>query len=96
MTLRLRLSDVPVIRQRLQVALGALGVTIRNQAAADAATTVRVTLSQTARQGLWVVDAPTWRIAVLVPRNRLVQIHNGPRDHGHCGQIVRPQVFRHG
>ena len=61
-------SDVPVIRLRLQVALGALGVTIRNQAATDAATTVRVTLSQTARQGLWVAEVqqgPETRVAMV-------------------------------
>ncbi len=57
-----------MIRQRLQVALGALGVTIRNQAATDAATTVRVTLSQTARQGLWVAEVqqgPETRVAMV-------------------------------
>jgi hypothetical protein len=65
-------SDVPVIRQKLQVALGALGVTIRNQTAADAATTVRVTLSQTAQQGLWVAEVqqgPETRVAMVTAAN---------------------------
>ena len=65
-------SEVPVIRQRLQVALGALGVTIRNQAAADAATTVQVTLSQTAQQGLWVAEVqqgPETRVAMVTAAN---------------------------
>ena len=61
-------SEVPAIRQRLQVALSALGVTIRSQTATDAATTVRVTLSQTARQGLWVAEVqqgPETRVAMV-------------------------------
>ena len=65
-------SEVPVIRQRLQVALNALGVTIRNQAAADAATTVQVTLSQTAQQGLWVAEVqqgPETRVAMVTAAN---------------------------
>src|SRR5271155_3376776 len=65
-------SDVPVIRQRLQVALGALGVTIRNQTAADATTTVQVTLSQTAQQGLWVAEVqqgPETRVAMVTAVN---------------------------
>jgi hypothetical protein len=65
-------SDVPVIRQGLQVALGALGVTIRNQMAADATTTVQVTLSQTAQQGLWVAEVqqgPETRVAMVTAAN---------------------------
>ncbi len=65
-------SEVPVIRQKLQAALGALGVTIRNQTAADATTTVQVTLSQTAQQGLWVAEVqqgPETRVAMVTAVN---------------------------
>ena len=47
-------DEIPAIRRSLLNGLSALGVTVR--AGADAATTVRVTLSQSARQGLWVAE----------------------------------------
>jgi hypothetical protein len=61
-------SEVPAIRQQLQAGLSALGVTVRNQTATDAATTVLVTLSQTAQRGLWVAEVqqgPETRVAMV-------------------------------
>jgi hypothetical protein len=65
-------SEVPVIRQRLQAGLSALGVTIRNQSASEAATTVRVTLSQAAQHGVWVAEVqqgPETRVAMVTAVN---------------------------
>jgi hypothetical protein len=47
-------DDLPNIRRALLDALTGLGVTVR--AGGDAATTVRVTLSENARGGLWVAE----------------------------------------
>jgi len=47
-------DDIPAIRRALLNGLNTLGVTVR--AGADAATTVRVTLSQNAHEGLWVAE----------------------------------------
>jgi hypothetical protein len=65
-------SDVPVIWQRLQAGLSALGVTVRNQAATDAVTTVRVILSQTSQHGVWVAEVqqgPETRVAMVTAVN---------------------------
>ena len=65
-------SDVPVIRQRLQVGLSALGVTVRNQTATDAVTTVRVTLSQTVQHAVWVAEVqqgPETKVAMVTAVN---------------------------
>ena len=65
-------DEIPAIRQRLQSELNALGVTIRNQPGTESATTVRVTLSQTAQQGLWVAEVqqgPEMRVAMVVALN---------------------------
>ncbi len=65
-------SEVPVIRQRLQAGLSALGVTVHNQAATDAVTTVRVTLSQTAQHGVWVAEVqqgPETKVAMVTAVN---------------------------
>lgn len=64
------LDEIPAIRRSLLNALSALGVTARP--AADAATTVRVTLSQSARQGLWVAEVqqgPEVRVAMVSVAN---------------------------
>jgi hypothetical protein len=47
-------DEIPAIRRSLLNGLSALGVTVRP--GTDAATIVRVTLSQTVRQGLWVAE----------------------------------------
>jgi hypothetical protein len=47
-------DEIPAIRRSILNALSTLGVTARTDA--DAATIVRVTLSQNARQGLWVAE----------------------------------------
>jgi len=59
-------DDLPAIRRSLVTALGAQGITVRTTD--DAATTVRVTLSETARQGLWVAEVqqgPEVRVAMV-------------------------------
>ena len=59
-------SDVPVIRNGAVV--GRVGCAIRNQRRADAVAMVRVTLSQSARQGLWVAEVqqgPETRVAMV-------------------------------
>ena len=59
-------DEIPAIRRSLLNELSALGVTARP--ATDAATIVRVTLSQSARQGLWVAEVqqgPEVRIAMV-------------------------------
>ena len=61
---------VPAVRRALLNGLSALGVTVR--AGADSATIVRVTLSQTARQGLWVAEVqqgPEVRVAMVSVAN---------------------------
>jgi hypothetical protein len=63
-------DQIPAIRRSLLNALSALGVTARP--AADAATIVRVTLSQNARQGLWVAEVqqgPEMRVAMVSVAN---------------------------
>jgi hypothetical protein len=63
-------DDIPAIRRSLLNGLSALGVTARP--AADAATIVRVTLSRTARQGLWVAEVqqgPEVRVAMVSVAN---------------------------
>ena len=60
------LDEIPAIRRSLLNNLSALGVTVR--AGGDAATAVRVTLSQTAQQGLWVAEiqqGPEVRVAMV-------------------------------
>jgi hypothetical protein len=60
------LDEVPAIRKSLLNGLSALGVTVRP--GADAATIVRVTLSQAARQPLWVAEVqqgPEVRVAMV-------------------------------
>ena len=47
-------DDIPAIRRSLLSGLTSLGIAVRP--GMDAATTVRVTLSQSARQGLWVAE----------------------------------------
>jgi hypothetical protein len=63
-------DEIPAIRRSLLYELSALGVTARP--ATDAATIVRVTLSQSARQGLWVAEVqqgPEVRIAMVTVAN---------------------------
>jgi hypothetical protein len=63
-------DEIPAIRRALLSGLSALGVTVRP--AADVATTVRVTLSQSARQGLWVAEVqqgPEVRVAMVSVAN---------------------------
>jgi hypothetical protein len=63
-------DEVPAIRRLLLNELSALGVTARP--ATDAATIVRVTLSQSARQGLWVAEVqqgPDVRVAMVSVAN---------------------------
>jgi hypothetical protein len=59
-------DEVPAIRKILSNELSKLGVTVR--AGGDVATVVRVTLSQTSRQGLWVAEVqqgPEVRVAMV-------------------------------
>jgi hypothetical protein len=59
-------EEVPAIRRNLPNELGKLGVTVK--VGTDAATVVRVTLSQTARRGLWVAEVqqgPEVRVAMV-------------------------------
>lgn len=63
-------DEIPVIRRSLLNGLSALGVTVRT--GTDAATIVRVTLSQSARQGLWVAEVqqgPEVRVAMVSVAN---------------------------
>jgi hypothetical protein len=63
-------DEIPAIRRSLLTALSALGVTARPEQ--DAATIVRVTLSQNARQGLWVAEVqqgPEVRVAMVSVAN---------------------------
>jgi len=49
-------DEIPRIRRVLLNSLTSLGVTIRDRTATDISSSVRVTLSQSARQGLWVAE----------------------------------------
>jgi len=63
-------DEIPAIRKALLNCLGALGVTVRP--GADTATTVRVTLSQSAHRGLWVAEVqqgPEVRVAMVSVAN---------------------------
>ena len=65
-------DEVPAIRKALEVALTSLGVTPGNQASADVATTVQVTLSSTAQHGLWIAEVrqgPQMRVAMVTAPN---------------------------
>jgi len=65
-------DEVPAIRKALEGALTSLGVTPGNQASADVATTVQVTLSSTAQHGLWVAEVrqgPQMRVAMVTAPN---------------------------
>jgi hypothetical protein len=62
-------DDIPGIRRALLKGLSGLGVTV---AGAESATMVRVTLSQTAQQGLWVAEVqqgPETRVAMVPVAN---------------------------
>ena len=59
-------DEIPVVQRALINGLSNLGVNVRERA--DAATVVRVTLSQTARQGIWVAEVrqgPEVRVAMV-------------------------------
>lgn len=49
-------EEIPRIRRVLLTGLTSLGVTVRDRTATDVSSSVRVTLSQSARQGLWVAE----------------------------------------
>jgi hypothetical protein len=68
-------DDIPAIRRSLLNGLSALGVTVRQ--GTDAATTVRVTLSQSARQDLWVAEVqqgPELRVAMVSVPNAALAV----------------------
>jgi len=63
-------DDIPAIRRSLLNGLSSQGVTVRP--ATEAATVVRVTLSQTAQEGLWVAEVqqgPEVRVAMVSVAN---------------------------
>jgi hypothetical protein len=63
-------DDIPAIRRSLLSQLSALGITVRP--GPDAATIVRVTLSRSARQGVWVAEVqqgPEVRVAMVSVAN---------------------------
>ena len=63
-------EEVPAIRRHLLDELGKLGVTVKT--GGDAATSVRVTLSQSATRGLWVAEVqqgPEVRVAMVSVAN---------------------------
>jgi len=49
-------DQIPAIRRSLINGLANLGVTVHDRAATDTSSAVRVTLSQSARQGVWVAE----------------------------------------
>jgi hypothetical protein len=63
-------DEIPAIRRSLLNGLTTLGITVR--AGTDAATIIRVTLSQSARAGLWVAEVqqgPETRVAMVSVAN---------------------------
>lgn len=61
-------DEIPAIRRTLQNDLNNLGVTAKDRTAADTSSVVRVTLSQAARQSVWVAEVqqgPEVRVAIV-------------------------------
>jgi hypothetical protein len=61
-------DEIPTIRRALQNNLNSLGIAARERGSADISSVVRITLSQTIRQGVWVAEVqqgPEVRVAIV-------------------------------